>query len=234
MKRIFVPTPTPSFWQLRLADPRKHWKKGRSAMTEAACWEAAEKQHLPADIDKFLQSTNQPALTDLELLCAFPEWEVKLPGGRTPSCTDVLAITRNEQGLVVIAVEAKVDEDFGPTVQAKREEASEGVEKRLKFLREELDLEDLRGHLRYQLVHRTASALITAEKFHAETALMLVHAFAHNPQRREDFDGFCTELCAKKVCDGVFAVPRCDRPALFLAWCDGDRRFLEEELPSML
>jgi hypothetical protein len=38
-----------------------------------------------------------------------------LPGGQTNSYTDVLALARNDRGLCVLAVEAKVDEDFGLT-----------------------------------------------------------------------------------------------------------------------
>ena len=41
MKRIFVPTRSGSDWQPLLAEPIKHWKKGKSAMTAAACWESA-------------------------------------------------------------------------------------------------------------------------------------------------------------------------------------------------
>ena len=119
MKRIFLPTPSPSHWQRVLADPVKHWKPGFSAMTEAACWEN-EADRLPSGIAKLLESSQEPQLTGLRLLAAFPEWAVELPGGDTPSCTDVLALAANEHGLVVIGVEAKVDEPFGPTLGEKR------------------------------------------------------------------------------------------------------------------
>jgi hypothetical protein len=35
---------------------------------------------------------------------------VELPGGERPSQTDILALCSNDDGLVAIAVEAKVDE----------------------------------------------------------------------------------------------------------------------------
>ena len=40
MKRIFVPTTDETDWQPLLAKPKLHWKKGASAMTAAAAWEA--------------------------------------------------------------------------------------------------------------------------------------------------------------------------------------------------
>jgi hypothetical protein len=36
MKRIFIPTRGGSDWQRLLAKPMYHWKKGKSAMTDAA------------------------------------------------------------------------------------------------------------------------------------------------------------------------------------------------------
>jgi hypothetical protein len=33
---------------------------------------------------------------------------------------------------------------------------------------------------------------------------------------------------------GLAAVPSISQPRLFLGWCEGDPRFLEVELPSML
>lgn len=40
MKRTIVPSRSDSDWQLLRAKPIKHYKKGKSAMTGAACWEA--------------------------------------------------------------------------------------------------------------------------------------------------------------------------------------------------
>ena len=53
---------------------------------------------------------------------------------QTASHTDVLAITRNDRGLCIVAVEAKVDEDFGPLVKDKRAERSTGQHDRLDYL----------------------------------------------------------------------------------------------------
>jgi len=81
-------------------------------MSAAACWEDANPK-LPAEILQFLGESKDPDLADLELLIAVPEWEVDLPGGKRPSQTDVLALARNAKNLVVLGVEAKVDQPFG-------------------------------------------------------------------------------------------------------------------------
>src|SRR4026209_2368730 len=112
MKRIFAPTRTGSDWQRLLSRPAL-WKKGRSAMTAAASWEHAA-DGFPIEIATLLNASLEKDLVDLRLLAAIPEWEVPLEGGETASHTDVLALARNARGLCVIAVEAKVDEDFGP------------------------------------------------------------------------------------------------------------------------
>src|SRR5208282_6556607 len=96
-----------------LAQPDLHWKKGASAMTAAACWETAGNS-LPTEVAEILELSAHEALLGLRMLLALPEWEVELEGGETTSNTDVLAICRNAFGLCVIAVEAKVHEDFGP------------------------------------------------------------------------------------------------------------------------
>lgn len=54
-----------------------------------------------------------------QLLAALPEWQVPLPGGVTTSNTDVLAICRNELGLCVLGVEAKVLEAFKTALDAR-------------------------------------------------------------------------------------------------------------------
>lgn len=75
MKRIFVPSQNGTDWQRLLGKPKLHWKKGRSAMSTAACWEDSAPQ-LPDDVLTVLKAANDPAIADLELLVAIPEWEV--------------------------------------------------------------------------------------------------------------------------------------------------------------
>jgi hypothetical protein len=233
MKRLFVPTQTGTDWQRLLGMPVLHWKRGRSAMTAAASWEDAS-DSLPSEIEKLLNSSLDEDITNLKLLAAFPEWETPLEGGETASHTDVLALTRNDRGLCVVAVEAKVNEDFGPLVGDKRIEQSVGQGSRLDYLRSVLGLKQIDDRIRYQLLHRTAAAILTAREFHAPVAVMLVQSFGNRGTVREDFNAFCRALGAQSLPGGIALVPSFSQPRLFLGWCSGDLRFLEVNLPSMV
>ncbi|HEV2704153.1 MAG TPA: hypothetical protein VGV09_21190 [Steroidobacteraceae bacterium] len=231
MKRILVPTRDGSDWQRLLAKPALHWKKGASAMPAAASWEAAAGA-LPAELSTLLDSSGVPNLARLELLMAIPEWETALEGGVTNSQTDVLAICSNASGLCAIAVEAKVNEDFGPLIGEKRRAASPGQSRRLEFLQTLLGAQEFNDTIRYQLLHRTAAALLIARQFHALAAVMLIQSFGNKPSLRADFDAFGDALGAVEQAPGLLAVRRFSAPALFLGWCDGDGRFLNVQIPS--
>jgi hypothetical protein len=230
MKRIVVPTESGADWKRLLAKPELHWKPGKSAMSAAACWEAAG-DRFPGELSASLEASLDPDLANLKLLVAIPEWEVELPGGLTSSHTDVLALARNDRGVVAVAVEAKVDEEFGPTLGEKRVAPSEGQSARLKYLHEVLRLEGpLPDSIRYQLLHRTASAILTARLFHAHVAVMLVQSFSPVGRWREDFDVFCRAIDAVPTSDAVAEVQGHQAPRLFVGWCSGDQRFRAMDL----
>lgn len=202
-------------------------------MTTAACWESADGE-LPSEVKQIFQTSRQGNLLDLKLLLAIPEWEVELPGGVRPSHTDVMAIASNDEGLVVIGVEAKVDEQFGPTLSEKRAEQSAGQSERIDYLHRALRLNaPLNDEIRYQLLHRTVSAIQTARDFHAGTAVMLIHSFSPTRRWHDDFSAFCEAMEAIEVSNDLYVVPDFDSPRLYLAWCVGDERFLNVDLPSI-
>lgn len=200
-------------------------------MTAAAAWEAAA-DSLPLEISRLLDASPELLLQGQHLIAAIPEWEVQLIGGSRNSCTDVLAICGNETGLCIIGVEAKVDEDFGPLVAEKRAESSSGQTERLTSLHNLLRVERFDDSIRYQLLHRTASALLTARKFHAAAAVMLVHAFDTPATQRLDFEAFREAMGAKEISPLLYKVESFVGPALYLAWCDGDPKFRQVMLPS--
>ena len=125
-----------------------------------------------------------------------------------------------------------MDEDFGPILKDKRAEASPGQSDRLAYLHSLLGVPPLDDAIRYQLLHRTASAVLTAQEFHAHVAVMLVHSFGGHASLREDFEAFCRSLGAQDMPGGMKIVRSSSRPRLFLGWCSGDPQFLDVELPS--
>jgi hypothetical protein len=201
-------------------------------MSAAACWEESSPK-LPIEISKVLDASGDQSITSLELLAAMPEWEVELPGGDRPSQTDVLAVARNTHGLVIIGVEAKVDEPFGPTLGEKRENASSGQLERISYLERELGCtSSLHDSIRYQLLHRTVSAILTARAFHAKVGIMLVQSFSQTSRWREDFEALAKAVNAQRIADDLYEVVTVAGIRLMIGWCTGDKRFLSAELPS--
>ena len=195
-------------------------------MSLAQSWEAAHPV-VPPEITATLESSGDHALSGLELLLAIPEYEVELPGGTRPSQTDVLALMRGTSGLVIVAVEGKVDETFGPTVGEKRAEASVGVDARLAWLLEQLALSDVSAEIRYQLLHRTVSALVIGRQFDAAVAVMLVHSFSPTGKWFEDFDAFCHLFGTEARVGTAVHLGEFEGMPLFVGWCKGDQRFRE-------
>lgn len=226
MKRIFVPTQSAEDWKRLLAKPELHWKAGYSAMSLALSWEAAHPK-VPAEVESALRSARNPLLTYADLLLALPEYQVDLPGGSRPSQTDVLAILRGTAGLVTVAVEGKVDEAFGPTVGEKLADPSPGVVKRMNALKGRLGLTSIPDGIRYQLMHRTVSALLVAEEFGAAATVMLVQSFSPTDMWFDDFEAFAELLGVQCAIGEVVRVPLDVGTPLFIGWCKGDQAFRE-------
>ncbi len=223
MKRIFTPTRSIEDWKTLLAQPDLHWKPWGSAMALAKSWEAAGAGGFPPEVRTILDSTDCVGLKQLKLLVAFPEYQVDLPGGDTSSQTDVLVLAKGCDGLVTIAVEGKVDEPFGPTVGEKRAAPSDGVDERIRFLHERLGLsQPVPDAIRYQLLHRTVSALLTAEHFGARLAVMLIHSFSPTDKWFDDFSAFAALFGRGATIGELLEVGDREGIRLFLGWCKGD------------
>lgn len=190
MKHIYVPADSPEDWRRLLAEPEKQWRAGYSARLLAECWQAAE--GFPAEVQALLSGAAEPALRKLELLLAIPEYQVALPGGGRPSQNDLFALGRAADGqLAVLMVEGKVAEPFGDTLETWLRRASPGKLARLEFLCQALGLSNPPpGALRYQLLHRTVSAILEAQRFNAAYALMVVHSFSPEQAWLADYQAF--------------------------------------------
>jgi hypothetical protein len=177
MTRIYIPSAGPDSWQQFLAEPEKQWKTGYSAKSLAYSWEEAD--GFPKEIGDALTDSDIEALNGMTPLLVVPEHKVPLPGGRTESQNDVFVLGSTPSGLVSICIEGKVNESFGEPVSKWGPDSSPGKQKRFQYLTETLGLEDADlSNIYYQLLHRTASAIIEAKRFHASTAVMLVHSFS--------------------------------------------------------
>lgn len=196
-----------------LGDPEKHWKAGRSAMELATSWIGSG--GIPATVADALAST--PGYKDSRLVLGSLEHETALPGGGRPSQTDLLALVASGGALAVIGVEGKVSETFGPRI-AEWNDGSPGKTKRWAFLRETLQYGGDDGTLRYQLFHRTASAVLEARSFGAARAMMLVHSFCPDATGFADFSRFADALGLKAGLNGVTDAVELGDVELRLAW----------------
>ena len=221
--QIYVPTTIAEDWK-RLLAKEYHWKEGRSAMAMALCWEGNKNVGGPPEVRKLLPGVS--------LFLAIPEYRVDLPpaGGR-PSQTDLFALGTSSEGLVAVSVEGKVDESFGPTLEERRGDSSPGVQERIRFLLELLGLPaDIPGAIRYQLLHRSAAAILAAARFRAARAVMIVHSFSEETPEAKGFADFAAfvRMFGKDAMPALlYSVGSFEGVPLAVGWCKGDSRYLK-------
>ena len=225
MNPIYSPTQGPESWRRLLAEPDKHWKKGYSSRSLAYCWEEA--QGFPGSVVKAFKDSPYEIFHSIEFLLGIPEYKVPLPGGVTESQNDIFVLARSGSELIAITVEGKVKEELGPRVRIKRMDPSPGVQERLRYLTNLLNIADKDlGKIRYQLLHRTASALIEAERFCAPHALMLVHSFSQKNKRFDDFAAFCRLYGQEASPNSIVYAGECGGKHLYLGWVRGEKVYL--------
>ncbi|MER9941476.1 hypothetical protein NKJ70_05925 [Mesorhizobium sp. M0092] len=162
-----------------------------------------------------------------ELLLAFPEHKVALDGGNRDSQNDVFALIRFDGQTCAATIEGKVNEPFGPTVGEWFADPSSGKRNRMRQLCHFLGLEEAPlPHIRYQLMHGAASALIEARRFKTDEAAMIVHSFSPARMWFEDFANFARLLGAEAEPDHSSTVILASGQRLRLGWATGNGTFL--------
>ena len=223
MNRLLTPTSGPSDWRRLLADPGRQWVKGRSALELAVSWEAARRgpRGIPPSVAAVLDS--HPQLAGATLLLGIPEHQVQFDGGGHASQTDLWALLRAPVGLVSMSVEAKAGEGFDRTVASWLADAkpASGKPARLAQLKSILGIAvDLPETLRYQLLHRTASAIREAEKFGASCAVLLVQSFSSDPDSAAAYSTFCEVMGCVPQLGPLLEGPQVGTIQLYFAWVD--------------
>ena len=219
----------PEDWRVGLAKPNKQWKTGKSAKALAHSWEKSD--GFPPEVNKVFDESGFGVLKEIDLLRGDVEYVVPLPGGAAGSQNDILVHGKSDSNRIVIAVEGKVSEDFGPRVKSwiKKISPQSGKPERLQFLQERLEIESRNVRaIRYQLLHRTASALIEAERFGANCAVMLVHSFSQEDRHIEDYQGFAELFGTSGDVNKVSYAGKKNGIDLYLAWVRGEERFLSK------
>lgn len=225
MTKILVPSKGPESWKALLADPDRHWATGYSARTLAHRWEAAA--GFPREVARVLAQS--AALAGAKPMLILPEWQVVMPGKGRASQNDIWVLAKCDSGLVSIAVEGKVNEPFASTVGEWLVDASDGKRHRLKELTRLLGVsEPIANDIRYQLLHRTASAILEAQRFGATHAVMLVHSFSPQNLWLDDFAAFCALFGLHAGVDKLVTTTAGTGMTLHLGWVHGDPGYLEK------
>jgi len=223
MNRLFVPTLGPTDWRRLLADPGTQWRPSKSALEMAVCWESARatRRGLPPEIAAVIDSV--PTFAGAELLVGLPEHKVYFEGGGHPSQNDLWALLQVKSGFVSMAVEAKAGEKLDDFVGdwLKKKDARTRKPERLKALQTCLGIPDQDAtEIRYQLLHRTLSALREATRFRASWAVLLVQSFdrAADEISWQDFKQFGSLMNAA-VQEGSLVRSGCTTEVpLYLGW----------------
>ena len=226
MNRYLVELRTLGDWQSRLGDPEMHWKRGASAMELAVAWLGARRsaRGLPKDVATILDAV--PALSGGTVNLAIPELRTSLPGGSRASQTDLWALLKSDERWVSLSVEGKATESFGEiTADWLNTPKPNGRKDRLTYLCEQLGLNasDVLP-LRYQLLHRTVAALLEAQAWRADVAVMLVQHFAPEGSATtpswEDFVRFAGSLGVTAVVGRLQEVSRSLPVPLWIGWLE--------------
>jgi hypothetical protein len=222
MNKIYVPTKTPEDWKALLAEPNKQWKDNYSAKELACCWEKAN--GFPESVKKTFNNSGIAIFEKAELLFAFPEYKVPLPGGERSSQNDIYVIAKGDGNLISIMVEGKVEESFDKTISEWNNEASlnSGKPERLRYLLNKLSLTNNQVQkIRYQLLHRAVSAIIEAEKLGTKNALILIHSFSKSDNHFTDFDQFVKLFGLSAVKNSIVGPYQTNGINVFFGWVCG-------------
>ena len=173
---ILIPTKGPEDWKHRLADPDLHWKAGYAAYALAHRWE--EERVSPAKL-KRPWSRFRP----LKMLnCSWRSRNIRLVSRRRCGFTERHILPCKESAWPCEHHGwRKSQRTFWTACQRLVSDPSPGKVKRLGFLCRTLGLDpDQVQDVRYQLLHRTASAILEAKRFKALTAACsFIHLAQH-------------------------------------------------------
>jgi hypothetical protein len=215
---IFACTRSIEDWRNFLARPDRHWRVGYSAHSLATSWQEAN--GFPAEIFRVLAT--DPELEGIQPLIGVPEYRVPLPGGSRASQSDILILGGASAGAFSMVVEGKVAESFGPLVNRWLSGASPGKLLRWAFITQLLEVSGRPcGHLRYQLFHRAASAVLAARLHHSPFAILVIHSVSAGRVGFADYSAFLQLFGVTAVEDAVHSVGEFCGRRLLAAWVNG-------------
>jgi len=157
------------------------------------------------------------------LLIGVVEHRVNLDTTKTPSQNDIWCLLGTDSGHVSVAVEGKAGEDFDRRLGDWLKSDGDGKERRLAFLCGVLGAAQRPDvGLRYQLLHRAATAVLEAKRWRLPSALMHVQSFRESKTAWNDYSDFAEFLGLQVSRDSVSGPVRTSGVDLYLAWVNCD------------
>ena len=202
------------------------WKDLRSAKELARAWFSGLEPEVPKECRELFETS--AATRGLRIKTIFAERQAPLDGRGRGRQHDLLAHGMVDDRRIVVAVEGKADESFGPAIGeylaevSAKNEARRRENRQLSAVPERINelsvrvfgrpVDALISTLRYQLLHATAGALIEAQR--ANVAVLVVQEFvsdgcdlARLNANCEDLAKFCETLGSPMSLAGVLAGP---------------------------
>ncbi len=200
-----------------LGKQEKHWKAGRSAHALTNLWHSSN--GLPKSVLAVFRKNS--IFKSAILIDAFLERQVDLKTPGRNSQTDLLAVVGLQDRIAIMAVEGKAGEPFGEFVSRWLGAGEDNKKKRLVGLCKTLGiLPSEAGPIRYQLLHRTASAIYEAQRYKTDLAIMLVQSFASDEKSFSDYRDFLKLMGVtdKIYPDELYGPIVCENVSLYLSW----------------
>ncbi|MBC8135771.1 MAG: hypothetical protein H8F28_07800 [Fibrella sp.] len=216
MSKVYIGTADVEDWRKLIR--AGHFSADYSAQLTAESWLDAE--GFPETLAAIFADAGEP-FASLTPLLVFPEHKVALPGGSVGTQSDVWCLAAHGSGLASLSVEGTKGEGFGPTLDVWQRTTTSGRKTRLAYLVELLGLTPpLPQNLRYQFLHRTASAIIEAKRFRAEVAVLVLQSFTPDNDGFGDFEQFLRLMGVMSPItpDAVIPVAVRDGVMLYAVW----------------
>lgn len=180
----FQPVNKPIEWKKYIHDAENRWNPESSSMELACCW-----QSTPADFPLEVKLAFDRSGTAYEFLMGIPEYKVDMPGEGLPASNNLLVLSTVDHRLCPIIVEGNKNGTFGEYCDHKSLQDKRHINRR-KLMFADLGLSEdsfVPGKLRYQLMHRTLSAIYVAQSFCADRCMVLVHRISHDPEGHDAY-----------------------------------------------
>ena len=167
----------------KLAPPmqkEKHWKNFRSAKELAQAWLRDGVPSMPIEYVELLRSHKDT--TGFKPTVGIAEAEIKIDEFGGPRNSDMVIIGNVREMQILLAVEAKADEEFAKPIadELKGLTAPSNKPDRVRRLAAGVLNRSVDSHvesLRYQLLHALAATAIEAKKHQAKLGILLIHEF---------------------------------------------------------